>query len=201
MATLHRSRYRAIIMHDLRQLRHGLVLSISEAATLLGEHPSLLQTQEEGGSREDRVFTAECARCYMVYAAKRARTHDLPPMTDSSGTSTVYWLRVGLGLKERDCVAILRRSREWIDSVEAGSHPLPDSIRAIAWCGYVDWAHRHYRWQDRLAATRPRTVTEKRKLQVSWSSTESSEFQRLAYTPLLSPTQAEAEARRLLGLP
>ena len=201
MASLHRSRYRALIMPDLRHLRRALSLTVNEAAKVVDEHSSLLQSQEEGGAREDREFTRECARRYLAYAVGRIRHDDLPPMTSPSGTSAVYWLRNGLGLKERDGVDILRQPWEWVEAVEAGSRRLPDSVRVIAWCGYVDWAYRHYQRQDRLAAARPQTVTQKRMPQPGWSLPEASKLQQLAYAPRLSPAKAEAEARRLLGLP
>lgn len=197
---LHRSRYDAIIMPDLRQLRHSLCLTVADAAAFLREPASLIQAQEQAGLSADHGFVSDCARRYVSDAATRARSGDLPPMTDSNGTPTAYWLRVGLGLQLGDGVRILGHQREWVEAMEMGSRPLATSVRRDAWSAYADWADRRLRRYDHRASVLPQPAQHATRQSNGLSSAEIAKMQQLAYAPQLTAQQAEAKARRLLGL-
>jgi hypothetical protein len=184
---------------DIRQLRFALDLTIEAASKVLGEHRTLIQSQEQGGNGVDREFVELCASRYLKYARECARRGAMPAMTSQSGTTMIYRFRAGLGLNIREASTALGVEAPWLETVESGAYAFPDAIRAQIWSGYADWAARRFQRIERAAAVHRKQRT-RRIGAPELSSHQVAEAQRLAYAPRLSPAAAEREARRLLGL-
>lgn len=201
MVVRHRSRHVAITAPDLRSLRQGLGLTLSEAAAVLGEPPSLLQQQEQGGSGTDKEFIDECLAklCEQIIVA--AHGHALPPVIDSQGTPSIYWLRFGLGLSTKDAAAILGRAVEEIDSLEDGQSSVPHAVRDEAWLCYAAWVERTRRRFARVWREPEPIPSRVRERRLHHRVIRSPALDRLAYTPQLSTVEAEARARKALDLP
>jgi hypothetical protein len=195
--TRRRSRERAHLTIDLRQMRLALGLDVKAAAIILGEPQSLLFNQEEAGRDADRGFLDETRDKYLAHALAAAASGDFPPVVVKSAT-TIYWLRHGLGLTHTEAGKILKLRPAAVEDIETASRAFPETLRQQLWATYVEWASRAVRRQERWKSARPQRAAIA-PVAINTRINDLVAMQSLAYGRQMSPAEAEAEVLRLLS--